>query len=122
VALVNDVVRMCLLLASHAPVDRIVTGRLARAVPAVRPGLRLPLTVIDPARLRVGMQAVLSRGGQVVARAVVEDIASQEVSARVEQVGGSGSVDLDETVQVQYSAAALISVQSSASKRTRFRG
>lgn len=120
VALVNDVVRMCMLLASHAPVDRIVTGRLARGVTAVRPGLRLPLTVIDPARLRVGMQAVLSRGGTVLARAVVEDIAAQEVSARVEQVAGT-QVDLDETVQVQYSAAALISMQATAKTLTRFR-
>ncbi len=57
VALVNDVVRMCLLLASHAPVDRIITGRLARPVTGVSPGIRIPLTVLDPSKLRVGMQA-----------------------------------------------------------------
>ena len=59
VALINDVVRMALLLASHAPVGRIVAGRMPRPVTAVRVGSRIPLTALDPSRLRVGMQAMI---------------------------------------------------------------
>ena len=59
-SLMNDVVRMCLLLASHAPVGRIIAGRLPRPI-TVRPGVRLPLTAFDPTRLRVGMEALVYR-------------------------------------------------------------
>ncbi len=112
VGLINDVVRMCLLLASHAPVGRIIAGRLPRPVTA-RPGLRIPLVALDPARLRIGMHALVYRANQIVARAVVEDVGSAEVSARVltvvrDPVAGD-SVDLDQTVQVQFAAATTVS-------------
>jgi len=102
-ALVNDVVRMCLLIASHAPVDRIIAGRLPRPVTA-RPGLRIPLVALDPSRLRIGMHAVVYRANQIVARAVVEDLGSGEASARVLTTAAS-SVELDESVRVQFSPA-----------------
>lgn len=104
--LINDVVRMAILLASHAPVDRIIAGRLPRPVTA-RPGLRIPLTALDPARLRIGMEAVIYRASAVVARAVVEDIGGGEVSARVVHTA-TASVDLDESVRVQFADTARI--------------
>ncbi|MBE0623293.1 MAG: hypothetical protein IH606_00650, partial [Burkholderiales bacterium] len=58
VALMNDVIRMCLLLASHAPVGRIIVGRIPRPITAVRPGTRIPLLALDPGKLRIGMQAI----------------------------------------------------------------
>jgi hypothetical protein len=107
----NDVVRMCLLLASHAPVDRIIAGRLKQPVTGVRPGVRLPLTVFDASRLRVGMQALMIRGGSVVARATVEDIGSAEVSTRVIHTSAT-QVDLGDDVRVQFSDAAAVSLTS----------
>jgi hypothetical protein len=106
--LVNDIVRMGLLLASHAPVGRIITGNLPRPVTAVRPGVRIPLLALDPSRLRVGMQAVLYRANQVVARAVVEDLGQGEVSARVMQTSAV-QVDLDVDVRVHFDHANVIS-------------
>jgi hypothetical protein len=119
VALVNDVVRMCLLLASHAPVDRIVTGRLARPVTGVSPGIRIPLRVLDAAPVRVGMQAVLYRGDAVVARAVVEDLAALEVSAHVIHTA-TAKVDLGDDVRVHFDDAAMLSLKPASAKRTLF--
>ncbi len=110
-SMMNDVVRMCLLLASHAPVDRIIAGRMKQPVTGVRPGVRLPLTVFDPSRLRIGMQALMVRAGSVVARATVEDIGSAEVSARVIHTTAT-QVDLGDDVRVQFSDAAAVSLTS----------
>jgi hypothetical protein len=109
--MMNDVVRMCLLLASHAPVDRIIAGRLKQPVTGVQPGVRLPLTVFDPSRLRIGMQALMVRAGSVVARATVEDIGAAEVSARVFHTT-IDKVDLGDDVRVQFSDAAAVSLGS----------
>lgn len=119
VALVNDVVRMALLLASHAPIDRLVTGRMARPIVGVSPGIRIPLTALDPSVLRIGMQAVMLRNDVVVARAVVEDLGAQEVSARVVHTV-SERVDLGGDVRVQFDHSALISLQASSARRTLF--
>jgi hypothetical protein len=106
-SLMNDVVRMCLLLASDAPVGRIIAGRLPRPV-TVRPGVRLPLTAFDPGRLRVGMEALVYRQSSVVARAVVEDIGASEIAARVIHTA-QPQVDLDVDVRVQFGAATALS-------------
>jgi hypothetical protein len=107
-ALMSDVIRMCLLLASHAPVGRIIAGRLARPV-TVRPGARIPLTVFEPARLRLGMQAIVYRGANVVARALVEDIGVNEVSAHVVHTITT-QVDLDAETRVQFAEAEQVSL------------
>lgn len=111
-AMVSDVVRMTLLLASHAPVGRIIAGRLPRPVTA-RPGLRIPLIAFDPSHLRVGMQALMYRADAIVARAVVEDLGQGEASGRVTYTA-SASVELDEAVRVQFAPAASVSFASSA--------
>ena len=86
-ALMNDIVHMTLLLASHAPVDRILSGRLPEPVTA-RPGIRLPIRVTEPLRLRVGMQALIYQADRVVARATVEDLAGNTAAAVVTRVEG----------------------------------
>lgn len=106
--LINDVVRMCLLLASHAPIGRIIAGRLPRPV-TVRPGVRLPLTAFEVDKLRVGMQALVYRGTNVVARAVVEDIGATEIATRVIHTS-EAQLALDVDVRVQFSPAAQISL------------
>ena len=86
-ALMNDVVHMTLLLASHAPVNRILSGRLPEPV-TVRPGIRLPIRVTDALQLRVGMQALIYQADRVVARATVEDLAGNTAAAVVTRVEG----------------------------------
>lgn len=107
--LVDDVVRVCLLLASHAPVGRILAGHLPRPV-TVRPGLRVPLIALDPNRLRLGMQALLMRQNQVVARAEVEDFARDEVSARV-TFAAEANLELGTDVRVQFIEAAELGLR-----------
>lgn len=105
VNLINDLVRLCLLLASHAPVNRILVGHLPRPTP-VRPGIKIPVRPLDPSRVRVGMEFHVWQGAQVVARGEVEDLHSDQVTARVDQVAGT-SRTLDATMQVQFVAKAL---------------
>ena len=119
VALVNDVIRMCLLLASHAPVDRIVQGRMARPTPGVSIGVRVPLTVLDPSRLRVGMQALLYRNDVLVARATVEDLGHGEVAARVIHTA-QAKVDLGDDVRVHFDTTAMVSLAVGSAQRTLF--
>jgi len=119
VGLVNDVVRMSLLLASHAPVDRIVQGRMAQPTPGVSPGVRIPLTVLDPTRLRVGMQALLYRNDTLVARATVEDLGPQGVAARVIHTA-QAKVDLGDDVRVHFDTAAMVSLAVGSAQRTLF--
>jgi hypothetical protein len=107
-SLMSDVIRMCLLLASHAPVGRIIAGRLARPV-TVRPGVRIPLTAFEPAKVRLGMQALVYRGASVAVRALVEDIGATEVSARVVHTTAA-QVDLDGDARVQFAEAEQVSI------------
>ncbi|WP_159692898.1 hypothetical protein [Cognatazoarcus halotolerans] len=102
-SLMNDVVHMCLLLASHASVNRIVSGRLPAPVTAV-PGIRLPIRVTDGLKLRVGMQALVYQADRVVARARVDDLASSEVSTTVLHVEGN-RLELAAETRVQFVAA-----------------
>ena len=81
VTMMNAIVRVCVLLASHAPVDRIIAGAVHKDTP-LRPGIRIDLDV-NLARVRVGMFVNLYSGPSVVARGVVEDLAAGLASARV---------------------------------------
>lgn len=103
VHLMNDVVRVALLLASHAPVNQIVTGDVPQAT-TVREGGSVELTV-DPAKVRVGMQVLLyaepvEATPTVVARAVVEDLGGGRASARVIQAAAP-TVSLEATAKAQ---------------------
>jgi hypothetical protein len=119
VALINDVVRMCLLLASHAPVDRIISGRMARPMAGVSVGIRIPLIVQEPVKLRVGMQALIYRGQSLVARALVEDHGPLEVSASVIHTSAA-KVDLGDDVRIHFDNTALVSLSQASAKRTLF--
>lgn len=99
-SLMNDVVRMCLLLASHAPINRIVSGRLPAPVTAI-PGVRIPIRVTEVLKLRVGMQALVYQADRVVARATVDDVGSTQVAATVIQAEGN-RVDLAAETRVQF--------------------
>lgn len=83
-SLMDDLVRVCLLLASHAPVDQLVTGRLAEpAAPALGATLKIR---VDPARVRLGLGVALDLGQNRVVRAVVTNLTDTEALARVTRV------------------------------------
>jgi hypothetical protein len=100
-------------------VDRIVAGRMARPVTGVSLGQRIPLTVLDPAQLRIGMQAVIYRGGQVVARAQVEDLGQGEVAARVIHKA-TERLDLGDDCKVHFDREAAVSLSSASARRSLF--
>jgi hypothetical protein len=104
--LINDLVRICLLLASHAPVKTLIAGHLPRPVP-VRPGGLIPVQALDPRLVRVGMEVHVWQANTIVARARVEDLHENgDVSARVERLQLT-TTTLDETMRVQFVPAAL---------------
>ena len=102
VALMNDIVRVALLLASHAPVDEIIAGDLAKPA-AVKPGSTIDLNV-DLGKVFVGMQAlVYDAGQQVVARAVVHDLVNGLAAARVVEMF-KPQVSLEAGARVHFTA------------------
>ncbi|MEI8029445.1 MAG: hypothetical protein WCH35_06665 [Comamonadaceae bacterium] len=98
---INDLVRVCLLLASHAPVKRIISARIRRPVPAIV-NTRLDIE-IDPKLTRIGMQVlVYAPATQTpVARAVIEDLANGGATARITHVPDAVLLTLDSSLRVQ---------------------
>jgi len=84
VALLADLVRVCVLAASHSPSGELVIGRIIRPLP-LNPGLRLEVRPLLPERVRIGMPLQFLDAQQVTARAVVEDLAGGVASVRVTQ-------------------------------------
>jgi hypothetical protein len=100
VALMNDLVRVCILLASHAPINQIIAGRLARPT-VVKPGSRIEVA-IDPNLIRLGMNVfVYSNTNQVIAKGIVEDLGSGLASARIVQTSIANQT-LTENARVQF--------------------
>ena len=82
VTAINELVRICLLMAAHAPVDRIIPARLIAPAPG-RIGGRLSLAV-ETSLARVGMTALIrDRDETVIAHAVVEDIGDGVAHTRI---------------------------------------
>jgi hypothetical protein len=81
VATMSDLVRVALLLASHAPVDKIVAAAVAEAT-TVKQGGSVRLKV-DPAHVRIGMHVLLFNGNATAARGVIEDVSAGSAIARV---------------------------------------
>jgi hypothetical protein len=104
--LMNDLVRVCLLLASHAPVGQIIAGRVSKPQQAT-PGGRITLRPFDASKVRVGMQALMYSGTQVVARALVDDLGATEVSAQVLHVE-QGMTHLAESMTVHFAEPAAL--------------
>jgi len=81
VAWMHDLVRACILLASHAPVDEIIAGAVQTPSPA-GPGHLVPV-IIDPVRVKVGMRVQFFHGQSVVAHGIVEDLIGERARARI---------------------------------------
>ena len=81
---INELIRICLLMASHAPVDRLIPAQLVEPAPA-RVGGRIQLA-LDITRVRRGMIALIrDRNDQIVSRAVIEDLIDGHASAVITQ-------------------------------------
>jgi hypothetical protein len=76
--LVTNLVRVCILLACHAPVHELLRGKVKRA--PIQLGGLVRIEGVDVTRARVGMHALLGEG---IAHAVVDDIAEDHVLARI---------------------------------------
>ncbi|HVG21689.1 MAG TPA: hypothetical protein VNI02_21825 [Blastocatellia bacterium] len=115
-SLINDVVRICILLASHAPVKQIIAGHVPRPT-TVKKGGRVELAAVDLTKIRVGMHVLMRSGEDVVTRGVVDDLTEGKASARVvdifqkdEPAGAVGraaqpdekSVRLDQNTRVEF--------------------
>ena len=82
---INELVRICLLMAAHAPVDKIIPAHLIAPVPA-KLGSKLFLT-LDISRVRKGMTTLIRDDrDQIISRAVIDDIADGRAQATVTQI------------------------------------
>jgi hypothetical protein len=109
VEIMNDVVRSCILLASHAPVDQIVAGRV-RAAATVQVGsvvnVGVNTGIVPPHILHVGARALIYAGRDVVAEAVVEDLVAGQAVTRITRARAA-QVQVDVNAAVQFTGAQL---------------
>ena len=91
--LINDLIRVALLLASHAPVDQLIVGHPIESEVTPLPGGIIKLKV-DPLRIRRGMDVIYKISETQTLRAVVEDISSSHVAARVIDVPATSGAPL----------------------------
>jgi hypothetical protein len=99
-SLMNDLVRVCMLLASHAPVNELLSGHVSKPTVAQVGGI-IELAV-DPSRVRVGMHVVVRSGGAQTVEAVVVDMSPTVVRARV-LATSSPMVHLAEKASARFS-------------------
>jgi hypothetical protein len=102
VALVSDLARISILLASHAPVNEIISGHLPK--PAVAVKGNLVEVSADLAKVKIGMEVLMfNNQNQVVARGLVEDLGEGRAAARVVHTS-QPSVSLEQNARVQFTA------------------
>jgi hypothetical protein len=102
-AAIDELIRVALLMAAHAPVDKLVAARIARPATA-SPGVLLDLHA-DLSQIRIGMAVTVQASlGGVLARAVIEDVAGGVAKARIIEsanraaiIDGAAIVHLSET-------------------------
>lgn len=97
-AFANDLVRLSLLLACHAPVNQILSGQVIGS-PSLAPQARLPIRM-DPLRVRVGMPVLFHGRDGVMAEGIVEDLSGTVATARI--LRGNASLSADANTRVQF--------------------
>jgi hypothetical protein len=98
VSLVSDLIRICILLASHAPVNKIIAGHIPEPA-TVRVGSKIDI-VANLARVRIGMNVMMQSGGKTVARGTVRDIVGGQVTAQVMSTIAT-TVSMEKNAKVQ---------------------
>jgi hypothetical protein len=83
VALMNDLVRVCILLASHAPVSSIINGHVPE--PATGKVGDVIDLALDRGKVRVGMQVAVFSGLNVAVQGIVEDLSATAARVKVTQ-------------------------------------
>lgn len=81
VELINNLIRVAMLLAAHAPVNRLITGTVAEPLRPVAGG-RIRLAV-DVLQVRIGMQVIVRNDSGEVVNGIVEDIGIGIASAKI---------------------------------------
>ena len=82
---INELVRICLLMAAHSPVDQIIPAHLVAPAPAQLGG-KLFLT-LDIARVRRGMTTLVRDDrDRIISRAVIDDIVDGRAQATVTHI------------------------------------
>jgi hypothetical protein len=109
VSWMHDLVRVCLLLASHAPVNQIIAGQVPVPTRAA-PGRTVPIA-IDPAQVRLGMKVFFygaapivagkPQPAPIIAHGVVEDLVGGQARARIAEAFVD-DVTLDKGTRVQF--------------------
>lgn len=79
--MINELIRICILLASHAPVNKLISGLVPEPV-TVKPGSMIDI-VADLTRVRIGMNVAMVAGRQNVAHGRVVDIIGGRVQAQI---------------------------------------
>ncbi|WP_129674652.1 hypothetical protein [Candidatus Chloroploca sp. Khr17] len=113
---INDLVRVCILLASHAPVNELVAASIEEATTASE-GSRVRLK-IDPAKVHVGMIALLYQGNTVVAQALVDDLAGSVASVQVIKTM-QPTVQLEVNGRVQLAEPSTLALSQATSQMLR---
>lgn len=105
--LINDLVRITLLLSSHAPVAQLIAGHVPRTTPVSVGGLVL-VRPMDPNLVRAGMSVVVWSRDRVVARAKVEDLRGGETAIRVHDIADpKATTHFDASMRVQFVSGAV---------------
>jgi hypothetical protein len=79
--MMNDLVRICILLSSHAPVNKLIAGHVAEPS-TLQAGSKVNI-IADLTRIRIGMNMAMVADRKTVAQGTVIDIAGDHVVAQV---------------------------------------
>lgn len=96
--MVSELIRICILLASHAPVNKLVSGLVPEPA-TIKVGSKVDV-VADLTRVRIGMNIAMVSGRRTVARGRVADIVGGRVQAQIVSTV-SASVQLEKNTRVQ---------------------
>jgi hypothetical protein len=80
----SDLVRVCILLASHAPVDEIIHGEVIHPA-RLNLGVIIRISAASP-RIHWGMQVLLYSGSDIAAHGTVSDLGGSEISVNIVNV------------------------------------
>lgn len=119
-AMMDNLVRVCALLASHAPVRQLLRGTIQKTTVTV--GNVVRIQAIDVLKTRVGMKVLVGKTG--LAHAVVEDVSGGFATARITKTARPSVELADDTEAIlaeaeQFAATAAKVVQNASAFRKR---